>query len=579
MSPVRPKKIPSSPSSTPPSAKGRARRKPNTPWPIKLPSDKQCLDEGCYFDPDAADRVITFIESFCKHSAGRFAGQPFLLEPWQRDFLRTLYGWKRADGHRRFREAYLEVPKKNGKSTLLAGMALFALFEEPGAEVYIGAVDRSQASIIFDECARMVRASPALSKHLVVIDSKKRIIFPARNAKLVAMSADAPNKDGVNASMVILDELHRFPSPALYDVMKFAGAARDQPLMVSITTAGHDRKTICYEQHERALSAIAGTAEGGDPEFLPVIYAADPDKDDLDDPKTWRKANPSMGQVLKEEDFRKAHKEAKLLPRLWAAFLRLRLNIWTEQVTRWIPIEKWDALAEDSSKWELQGAECYVALDLSSTTDLTALALLFPLEDGDFLSKVFYFVPEETAAKRARHDKQPYPLWIKQGHMVGTEGDATDHDAVRKFLNDLAEKHTILKVGIDPWNAQQLANQLMQDGFEVEFIRQGYSSLSGPSKDFERMVLAHSIHHDSNPVTKWCVGNVSLEQDAAGNIKPSKKRSPERIDGAVALVMTIALAMAEPGYQAPSITILRRGSKSHENGPEVGEPEAEDPLG
>ena len=569
---ARQKTTPSSPSSTDQNQRQapKPKRRREELWPIKLPSDAQCLEEGCYFDPIAAERVITFIESFCKHSAGRFAGQPFLLEPWQKDFLRTLYGWKRADGTRRFREAYLEVPKKNGKSTLLSGMALFALFEEPGAEVYIGAVDRSQASIIFDECARMVRASPALARHLVVIDSKKRIIFPARNAKLVAMSADAPNKDGVNASMVILDELHRFTSPALYDVMKFAGAARDQPLFVSITTAGHDRKTICYEQHERALSAIAGTAEGGDPEFLPVIYAADPD-DDLDDPKVWRKANPSMGQVLKEEDFRKAHKEAKLLPRLWAAFLRLRLNIWTEQVTRWIPLELWDALADDSSKWDVDGAECYVALDLSSTTDLTALATLFPLEGHDYLSKTYYFIPSETAEKRSRHDKVPYPLWIKQGHMIATEGNATDHDAIRLFLNELSEKHTILKVGIDPWNAQQLANQLMQDGFDVVFIRQGYGSMSGPSKDYERMILAESLHHDGNPVSRWCVGNVSLEQDPAGNIKPSKKRSPERIDGAVAQVMTVALAQADPGYQAPSITVLSRGKKPSENGPQMGE--------
>lgn len=554
MSQPNPSKTRSSPSST---SRRRARREPEPPWPIRLPSDKLALAEGCYFDAEAADRVRDFIEAFCKHSAGRFAGEPFILEPWQRDFLRTLYGWKRADGTRRFREFYVEVPKKNGKSTLLAGMALYALFEEPGAEVYLGAVDRSQASIIFDECARMVKASPALSKHLEIIESKKRIVFHARNAKLEAMSADAPAKDGRSSSFTILDELHRFKSAALYDVMKYAGAARDEPLLGIITTAGHDRKSICYEQHERALAVIKGTVE--DVELLPLIYAADPEKDDLDDPRTWRKANPSMGRVLKEEDFAKAHKEAKLLPRLWAAFLRLRLNVWTEQVTRWIPLEKWDALKDDASTWDLAGAECFAALDLSSTTDLNSLSLLFPI-DGGFLLRKYFFVPKESAEKRALHDKVPYPQWIKQGHIVETEGDATDHDAIRLFLGELATHHEIKKLGIDPWNAQQLANQLLQDGFEVEFIRQGYGSLSGPSKDFERMVLSGTIRHDGNPCMRWCVGNVAIEQDAAGNIKPSKRRSAEKIDGVVSTVMTVALAMADPGYQAPEITILKRSS-------------------
>jgi phage terminase large subunit-like protein len=405
----------------------------------------------------------------------------------------------------------------------------------------------------------MVRASPALSKHLVIVESKKRIICLKRNAKLVAMSADAPNKDGVNASMVILDELHRFSSPALYDVMKYAGSARSQPLFVSITTAGHDRKTICFELHERARAAIAGTADGGDVEFLPVIYAADPEKDDLDDPKTWHKANPSMGKVLKVEDFRKAHKEAKLLPRLWAAFLRLRLNIWTEQITRWIPLDRWDALADDPDLWDLEGAECYAALDLSSTTDLTSLSLTFPVNESEFLTKTYFFVPAETAEQRAIHDKVPYPLWAKQGHLILTEGNATDHDAIRLFLGDLATKYQITKVGLDPWNAQQLANQLMQDGFEVAFIRQGFASLSGPSKDFERHVLSGSIRHDGNICLRWCVGNATVEQDASGNIKPSKKKSAERIDGLLSTVMTIALAMSDPGYSSPTVTVVRKG--------------------
>jgi len=530
-----------------------------------MPSDAAAIEAGCYFDAEAADHVCGFIERFCRHSIGRFEGELFRLEPWQRSFLRTLYGWKRADGTRRYREAYLEVPKKNGKSTLLAALSLYGLFEEGGAQVYLGAVDRSQAAIIFDECACMVRASTDLSHHLEVIDSKKRIVFPARNAKIEAMSADAPNKDGKNASMTVLDELHRFRSPKMFDVMRYAGRARDQPLLIVITTAGDDRKSICYEQHERALAAIAGTAEGGDPEFLAVVYAADPESDDVDDPATWRKANPSLGLVLKEEDFRNDHATAKKLPRTWGEFLRLRLNIWTEQITRWLSLESWDAGCSPIVPPLPKGQPCFAALDLSSVADLTSLTLLFPEKDeaakkDDVRFVPYFFVPKESARRREEVDKVPYPRWIDQGHVIGTEGNATDHAAIRKHLNDLVEAGSeIVAVALDPWNAQQLANELVDDGFDVVFMRQGYPTLTGPCKELERRLLAGTVKHDGNPCLRWNVANVATEQDAAGNIKPSKKRSPERIDGVVSAVMALGLYMSRPEQGVPTFTPINRG--------------------
>lgn len=427
----------------------------------------------------------------------------------------------------------------------MAAIALFALFEEPGAQVYACAVDREQAGIIFQECKNMVEASHALSRHLKVIESKKRIVFAKNNAFLKAMSADVPNKDGINSSMTILDELHRFESPAMYDVMKYAGKARAEPLLVEITTAGQDTKTICYELHERAKSVLNGTIE--DLRFFPLIYAADPEKDDLDDPATWRKANPSMGDILSEEEFAEDHKEAKSMPRRWASFLRLNLNIWANGVSQWIPLDRWDALKEDPEDWNLEGQDCYAALDLSSNTDLTSLTLFFPSPEGSdkpHLTKTFFFMPRESAERRATHDKVPYPLWIKQGHMIPTEGDATDHDAIRLFLGGLANRHRILKVAIDPWNAMQLSNQLMQDGFEVEFFGQGYASMSPAAKAFERLVLAAKFRHDGNPVLRWCIQNTVVEEDAAGNIKPSKRRSKERIDGTVSTVMAVGLVGA-----------------------------------
>ena len=520
---------------------------PRTPlkW-IRTASDRAAVEAGCYFDQDAADHVCFFFETFLTHSKGAFGSRPFLLESWQRDYLSQLFGWKRADGTRRFRESYLEVPKKNGKSTLLSGICLFGLFDEMGAEVYTGAVDRSQASIILDECGNMAEASPDLAEVLQVVRSKKSIFFHGTRSKLVAMSADAPSKDGVNSSTTVLDEVHRFKDSALYDVMKFAGAARSQPLLISITTAGHDRHSLCYRLHQRAKAVLDGSKV--DIGFLPVIYAADP-ADDPHDVKTWIKANPSMGAVLKLEDFREAYEEAKQIPRLWNLFLRLRLNIWTEAETRWLDPQKWAALGEKISRASLKGRKCFVGLDLSSTRDLTCLCFVFPFPlVGEWSYRVipFFFVPRETLDERERNDKVPYRDWAGSKHLIVTPGSSTDYTAIRKLLNDFRAEFEIVKVGIDPWNAQQLNNDLVEDGFDVVGIRQQYAQLSPGSKELERLILRDKIRHNGNPAMNWCIANCAVKEDSRGNIMPCKKKSTERIDGVVALVNGLYLASAEP---------------------------------
>lgn len=527
---------------------------------IRNDSDRAAIKAGHWFDEGAAAKVCGFFK-FLRHSKGRYAGKPFVLEPWQVDFLSRLFGWKRPDGFRRFRESYLEIPKKNGKSTLLSGICLYGLFEEPGAEVYTGAVDREQAKIVFGEAARMARSSPDLARRLKIINS--RIVFSANNAKFEAMSSDAPSKDGVNASMCVLDELHRFKNDSLYEVMEYAGSARDQPLRIAITTAGINRHSLCYRLHQQAVRIAEGSAE--DLSFLGVIYAADPEKDDIDDPATWRKANPGLGSIISEKTFAEEYRKAKRLDRTLNNFLRLRLNIWTEQAERWLSVTRWDQLAIEPP--DLDGQRCYATLDLSSVTDLTALTLGFP--DGDRVHfRTYYFVPEDSAELRAEVDRVPYPLWGKESHLILTPGKATDHDAIINFIAGteatddaeavpgLADKHEIVCVGMDPWNAQHVANKLSEKGFRVEAFRQGYGSLSGPSKELERLILTGRASHEGNPVTRWCVSNVAIESDAAGNIKPSKKKSTERIDGVVAMVMSLGLIMADEGPLDPSITIL-----------------------
>lgn len=534
------------------SSQSRSARSVSEKW-IRNPSDRAAIAAGCYFDQAAADHVCGFVETFLRHSIGqRWAAKPFLLQPWQRDYLSRLFGWKRANGFRRFRETYLEVPKKNGKSSMLAAVALYLIFEEPGAEVYVGAVNRKQARIVFAECSRMVAASPALRRHLHVIDTHATITFPRMNGKLEAMSADVAGKDGLNASGCILDECHRFRNRGLYDVMKYAGVARSQSLLVNITTAGTDRYSLCYQLHQRGRAVLDGTVDEID--FLPVIYSAD-ETDDLDDPRVWRKANPSLGVILSEDDFRAEWEQAKRIPSQTNNFKRLRFNLWVEVACRWLPFNLWDPGAVPIDPSELLGQPCYAGLDLSSVKDLTSLSLVFPIGDRYRLAS-YCWIPAETATERADSDGVPYPEWVRAGHMIETPGNATDYQAIRSKLLELRKDHDIISVAFDPWNAQSLCNDLIDDEFDVVEIRQVFANLTNASKLLERLLLDGRLDHDGSPVTRWAVGNCATVTDAQGNIMPSKKRSTERIDPVASLVNALALVHREKPGPKPRITIL-----------------------
>lgn len=509
------------------------------------PADEHAISEGCYFDLAAAERVRQFFARFLKHSKGRWGGEPFELLNWQWEHvIAPLFGWLRADGMRRFRRGAVFVPKKNGKSTLCAGISLYLLVadNEPGAEIYSAAVDRNQASIIYREIESMVAKSPALTRRLKCKPSIKRVIYEAQSAWYEAMSADAPAKDGVNASAVVVDEIHRHKKRDMFDVLEYAISSRDQPLMLTISTAGvRDLESIGWEVYDYARRIRDGIHF--DSSFFARIYEAD-EKDDWTDPKVWAKANPSLGVTISEESFKADFEAAKGNPLKENNFKRLRLNIWTNQETRWIPLEAWDACTLPLRA--LDGRPCYGGLDLASTQDLNAFVLCFGLEDGSVALLPHFWVPEAAAKDRERKNRTRLDKWIAEGHIKQTSGAVADYEVIRADIVKLRERYDIRAIYADRWNATGLATQLIADGFKVEFFGQGFSSMSGPMKELGKLIVGGKLIHGGNPVLRWCFGNVAATMDAAENIKPDKAAATDKIDGIVAAIMGLAGVMANP---------------------------------
>ena len=542
---------------------------------IKTDLDRQAVAEGCWFDYHAGNRVVTFYRRFLRHSKGQFAGQPFELARWQRDeLIMPFYGWKRRSGTRRFRQVYCEIPKKNGKSTLCSGLDLYHLVGdgEFGAEVYSAANDREQASIVFDEAKHMVQSSPVLSQILNIVDSKKEINFHRTASKFVALSSDVPTKEGLNISAASVDELHAHRSSKLFDTLRYGGASRRQPMLIVITTAGEERKGICWEQHEYAEKVRSGLTP--DISFLPLIYGIDEarDIDDLDywtTEEAWRVANPSLGETIGIEQMGIDCMEARESPRKIAEFKRYRLNLWGQKSERWLPMDKWNACtgegdmipigfapqreaAGDTRRvWipdTLIGRECYAGLDLASRIDIAALTLDFPLEDGTHAWIPFFWVPKEGAYERQRKDRVFYVEWANHGFLEMTEGSVTNYDVIRERIRELGELVNLKLFAVDRWNSTQLQTQIKEDGFEVVEFGQGMASMAAPCRDLEALIISEKLLHGNHPVLKWMASNVVIKRDAAGNIKPDKEHSAEKIDGIVAGIMGFDCAnrMYEP---------------------------------
>lgn len=510
-----------------------------------------------HYDAKAADAAVAFFRRL-RLTEGEWAGRPFVLEPWQEnDIVRPVFGWKRPDGTRRYRRVYVWVPRKNGKTELAAGMGLAMEVgdAEPGAQVYSMAADKAQAAIVFNKATTMVRLSEDLAAHLECL--KTAIYCSALNASFRPLSGVPEGKHGLNMSGLIGDEIHEWPDDRLYTFLHQSSAARRQPLEFLISTAG-EKRGYGWEIWQYCQRILEGTVE--DEETLVVVYAADP-ADAWDDPKTWAKANPNLGISVKETYLAAECAKAKELPRLENDFKRYHLNLWTEQAVRWIPLERWDACAGETPWTELaatlEGEPCYAGLDLSQTVDLTARVLVFPPNGVRRQWAILprFYVPEARIAERVRRDKVPYDQWQAAGALQTTPGNVVDYDFVQSDLLADAERFRILQTGFDPFNAMQLMLRCQDEGLPCEEVRQGYLSLSGPSKELERLVLDRDLVHGGHPVLRWCLGNVAVDTDPAGNIKPSKKSSTERIDGVAATVTALALAIR--GEEGPVMELTR----------------------
>jgi phage terminase large subunit-like protein len=501
----------------------------------------------CKFDAKAAMQAVNFGPEFFKHVKGELGGHPLRLEPHQAAFVANLFGWKRKDGLRRYRTAYREIGRGNGKSTecvIIAGILLY-LDDEPGADIFSAAGTRDQAREVFGPFKINVLGNPSLSEisqcyQNSVVRLDEATGLPCGNYKAIA--ADADMQHGGNPHGVIFDELHVQANRDLWDVLHTGKIKRRQPLTVAITTAGFDRHSICYELRQWAEKVRDGAVE--DQEFLPAIYAATAE-DDWTSPETWRKANPNLGVSIREEDIAKECAKAREMPGYENTFKRLHLNIWTEQDVRWLSTKKWQL--GDAELPPLDGESCWAGLDLSTTTDVTALVLAFPRPKGGFYLVSRFWVPRESARRRSHRDRVDYLMWANQKFITLTDGDVVDYDVVRRDINELNERYHIQEIAIDRWNAAQITTQLQGDGFTVEQFGQGYASMSPAAKEFEKLVIEGALQHGGNPVLRWMAANVAIEQDAAGNIKPSKAKSTERIDGIVAAVMAVGrAATAEP---------------------------------
>ena len=500
-----------------------------------------------YFDKEAADRAVAFIETHIRHCKGELTGQLFILEEWQKKALvEPIFGWKHKDsGLRKYRSVYCEIARKNGKSSLGAAIGLYLLFadSELGSEIFSCAGDRAQASIIFDIAKRMIQQDKLLNSKAKIF--RNAITFPIKGNTYKVLSADASLQHGHNPNGILFDELHTQKSRELYDTMISGTGARTQPLVFIMTTAGSSKTdgNICWEVHDYAQKVKDGIIN--DETFLPLIYCADAE-DDIQEPATWRKANPNLGVSISEEYLKNEAKRAAELPSYENTFKRLHLNQWTTSISKWISDSVWMENYEEIDLEILKDKKCWGGLDLASTMDLSSLVLYFPMEEHKDVVLVYFWCPESSAEIRGRKYKLPYDEWIADGYIKATPGDVQDYEYIRQDINKIIEAYDLQSIAFDRWNSSQLIIQLsQQDGIPMSQFGQGYRSMSAPSKELEKLVLKKGLNHLNNPVLRWQCENVQLQTDPAGNIKINKQRSSEKVDGMVALVMALGEMMTD----------------------------------
>jgi phage terminase large subunit-like protein len=491
---------------------------------------------------EKAELVLQFMRLLKDPKGGSFTKrQTIQWLPWQEKFFTDIFATLNENGTRQYREAFVEIPRKNGKSTMIAACVVYQLFMSPeyGQEIYSAANDREQASLVFNMAASMIRANPALKLMCRIYDSTKRIVREDTESFYKALSRESATAHGLNPSFVIYDELHEAKSRDLYDVLKTGMGTRTEPLFVTITTAGSDTQGICYELYQYARQVSSGTYE--DRTFYPLIFEADED-DDIWSEATWLKANPSAGAFRDLEEIREYARRAKQLPTLELSFRRLYLNQWVQALTRWMRREKWNACGNPIPYKKLIGRPCYGGLDLSSTDDFSAFVLVFPMDDGSFVVLPYFWIPDAKLRQRRKNGVMLEP-WIKAGMLETTPGEVVDYNYILDRVEKLMQEYRIQEIAFDRWGAAKLRADMEIKGWTLVQFGQGFASMSAPMKELERLVVEQKVIHGNHPVLNWMAENVVARTDPAGNIKPDKEKSAEKIDGIVAMIMALDRAI------------------------------------
>jgi phage terminase large subunit-like protein len=499
-------------------------------------SDEACSSSAYCFDEREADRAVFFLQEFCRHVRGPLANERFLLQPWQRQLVRELFGWKRPDGLRRYRFVWLELPRKAGKSTFAAAIGLYMLMvdPEPSAEIVIAAANAEQASVCFNIARDMINGDPDLAA--VCKTFRRGLVY--KDAVLSVVSSRQEAIHGRNISCLLFDDVSLQPTRELHDALITSTASRLQPLTIYATTAGTGRTSLAWQLHDYAVRVRDGLVD--DPSWLVLTFGASV-KDDWADPKVWRKAHPGIGVSIAEEFIQQEFRRAEQTPGFIASFRRLYLNVWGEQRVRWLDMERWDRSgSKPIDPVALIGRECVAGLDLSTTTDLSALVLVFADDDSGYTVLPYAFCPAETIEQRHRRDRVDYPTWRATGCLIATEGNTIDHAVIRAKILELARLYRIREIAYDRWNSSMLISQLVADGIVCVPMAQTSGAMNAPARELERVVAEGRLRHGGNPILRWCASNAVAQADASGDIRPSKSRSSERIDVLVALLMGIS---------------------------------------
>lgn len=491
------------------------------------------------FSESHYEHCVKVIEHL-KHTQGEKEGQNFILEPWQHFIVANIFGFYKSNGKRRYTRAYVELPRKNGKSTFAAAIMLYGLLfdGEKGAQVYSAATKLKQAAIVYEEAYRMVMGNRQLfGNNCKAYNSINHRYIKSDNNFFSPLEWNPKTMDGLNTHFCCVDEYHAHTTDEMYNVMRNSMGARENPLLFTITTAGFNKESPCYKHRKYCTKVLDGSIS--DDSLFAIIYTLD-ENDNWQDPKNWQKANPNWGISVNPRILEEGLSEAKEMPHKEVEFKTKLLNVWTDSASTWISDELWNSCGTDEN---LAIGECFGGLDLATVSDFCAYSLFFP--DTKYC-KTFYFIPEDSLNKRNDQAGESIREWVLTKHIIATPGNVTDYDYIRQKINDLALLYGKPQdIAFDPYNSSQLVIQLQDDGFKMYKYRQGFISMSKGTKELERLITGKEFKHDNNPVCRWMMSNILIVQDAAGNIKIDKRSSNDKVDGPVSKVMAIGTWIEE----------------------------------